>query len=60
MSNVLLLVFLFKIITYVNTQIIGTYQVTKRNYPFVDPSRCRHPDFCGRSPEWDLKFGRVL
>ncbi len=42
------------------TQIIGQYQVTKIDYPFVDPSRCRHPDFCGLSPEWDLKFGRVL
>ena len=38
---------------------IGDHEVTRRDFPFVDPSRCRQPDFCGLSSEWDLKFGRV-
>ena len=39
---------------------MGIYQVTRRDFPFVDASRCRHLDYCGLSPEWDLKFGRVI
>merc|ERR1719385_17151 len=39
---------------------IGDYEVTSRDFPFVDPSRCRQANFCGLSSEWDLKFGRPI
>lgn len=50
---------LLTMINYVFANTIGTYGVTRRDYPFVDPTRCRIPDYCGIAEEWDIKFGRV-
>eukprot|EP01083_Nonionella_stella_P020848 57840_1 len=53
-------VLLFLSFLHGTTASFGTYEVTRRDFPFVDASRCRQPDFCGLSLEWDLKFGRPI
>ena len=57
-SLILLLLLLLNNIN-VNASSIGTYGVTRRDFPFVDPTRCRIPDYCGIAEEWNIKFGRV-
>lgn len=39
---------------------LNNFAVESTLFDFVDPDRCRIKEYCGKSTEWDLKFGRKI